>query len=119
MPTPPVNAQPAPLYPGELDYFFTGHFYPHLNVIRNIPKYEKDRYYKSNTACNKFIRSSGKGTAGLFLAYCVEHGQLLGYHALKYAESTRTVHDLLFSRFPEAPAILVYGFCPCCLLLVL
>lgn len=100
------------MYPGELDYFYTGFFYPKLPVIRRIPKYQKDRGSTTATACNKFIRSSGKGTAGLFLAYCVEHGKLIGYHAMKYSESTRTVHDLLFSRFPEAPAILVYGIVP-------
>ena len=105
--TPPLSSTP-PLFPGEEDYFVSGHFYPHLPILRYIPLYEKDKYYKSRTACNKFVRAHGRGTPGLFLVFCIEHRRLIGFHAMKYSESERTVHDLLFSRFPEAPELVVY-----------
>jgi hypothetical protein len=80
-------------------------------TIDRVPLYEKDKYLKSRTACNKFIRGAGKATPGLFLVFCKEHGKLIGFHAMKYSESERTVHNLLFSRFPEAPEIIIYDNC--------
>jgi len=70
------------IYPEDLDYFTTGHFYPHLPVLRYVPTYLKDRNSKSASACNKFVRSAGNATAGLFLAFCIEHGKYIGFHAM-------------------------------------
>ena len=107
----PDHVDATPLYAGDDDYFISGHFYPFLPIIRTIPKYMKDKYSKSLSACNKFYPKKGRATAGLFLAYCTEHGKLLGFHAMKYAESCRTVHNLLFSRFEHAPAFVVTLTC--------
>ena len=95
-------------FSGDDDYFNSGHFYPFLPIIRFIPQYQKDKNSKSRSACNKFIRTNGKGTPGLFMTFCLEHGKLIGFHAMKYAESARTVHNLLFSRFPQAPEVVCY-----------
>jgi hypothetical protein len=98
----------ASVFVGEENYFATGHFYPYLPVLRCIPLYDKDKQLKFRTACNKFIRGAGKSTPGLFLCFCKEHGKMIGYHAMKYSESERTVHNLIYSRFPEAPSIIIY-----------
>jgi len=95
-------------FPGQEDYFISGHFYPHLPIRRYVPVYRKDTSYTSRSSCNKFIRQSGKATPGLFLVFCKEHGKLVGFHAMKYAESERTVHNLIYSRFPSAPEIIIY-----------
>jgi hypothetical protein len=36
---------------------------------------------------------------------------LIGFHAMKYSESDRTVHNLIYSRFPVAPGIIIYDNC--------
>ena len=105
-----TGALPA-FFAGEEDYFATGHFYPNLPVKRFVPQYEKDKAAKSRTACNKFIRCAGKSTPGLFLCFCKKHGKLIGFHAMKYSESVRTVHNLLYSRFTRAPSIIIYDNC--------
>ncbi len=40
--------------------------------------------------------------------FCTEHGKLIGFQALKFSESERTVFELIRTRFPVAPPLVVY-----------
>ena len=95
-------------YRGVQEFFYSGHWYPKNPLLRKVPLYSACRGLKSNTALKRFTRGHNITTPGLFLVFCDEHDELIGFHLLKYYESTRTVHDLILSRFEGAPSIVIY-----------
>jgi hypothetical protein len=52
--------------------------------------------------------SSRKGTGGLLFVFCTEHGKLIGFQAMKFSESERTVFELVRTRFATAPPLIIY-----------
>ena len=93
------------------DYFLTGHYYPNNPVLAwrsKVPLYAADRNAKSGVACNKFYQAAGVNTPGFILVFCKKHGNLVGFHLLKFAESARSVHELLFTRWNHAPEWVIY-----------
>jgi hypothetical protein len=102
------KGEEIPARASDLSYLRHGHFYPNHPVQRDIPPYHADKNSTSATACNKFVRRHGKAGPGLMMVYCLEHGNLIGFHLMKFSESTRTVHEFLFSRWKEAPALVIY-----------
>lgn len=93
---------------GTTEFFYSGCWYPKNPLLRNVPQYYACKNLKG-MAVNKQVHTGANvNSPGLFLVFCHEHSELIGFHLLKYYESTRTVHDLLLSRFPIAPRIIIY-----------
>lgn len=42
------------------------------------------------------------------LVYCKKYGELFGFHLMKYVESSRTVHELLTTRWAKTPREVIY-----------
>jgi hypothetical protein len=79
---------------GISEFFYSGCWYPKNPLLRSIPPYLADKNLTSMVA-NKIVHlGPNVTTPGLFLVFCHEHEQLIGFHMLKYYESCRTVHDL-------------------------
>jgi hypothetical protein len=93
----------------EDEFFRTAHFYgADRYVRRDVSKYKADRSSKSRSACRKFYAKGGVAGPGFFMVHCLEHGKLLGFHLMKYAESARTVHELLYTRWDVPPHLVIY-----------
>jgi hypothetical protein len=93
-------------------YFFReGKWYPY-NPIRypdtKLPLYTKDKYSKTLSACNKFAQFHGVAGPGTLFVLCADCNGLCGFELLEHAESERTVFELLLTRWPEPPALVIY-----------
>jgi hypothetical protein len=95
-------------YRGVTEFFYSGCWFPKNPLLRKVPNYKACKNLKSMAKNHIVHQGSNVHTPGLFLVFCHEHDELIGFQLLKFYESTRTVHDLLLSRFPRAPSIVIY-----------
>jgi hypothetical protein len=102
----PVPLEPP--YQGTDEFFYSGCWYPKNPPIRKVPLYAACASLTSASANKVVHKGHNLTTPGLFLVFCHEHDELIGFHLLKYSESTRTVHDLMLSRYKLAPRIVIY-----------
>lgn len=87
-----------------------------MNGLTHMPAFPMVRRTKTrrtraaeDTAmtCTKIVKRAPSLTPGMFALFC-PHGICLGFQALKTFEGPSTAFDLLYTRFPEAPGVVVY-----------
>jgi len=61
-----------------------------------------------DNVCNKFYERMGGSTGGLGLIFCIWCKRLVGYQVLKFTESSRTLFDLILTRWDRPPDIIIY-----------
>ena len=59
--------------------------------------------------CNKFYKtySKNKLTGGILVLWCT-HSVCLGFHAIPIAEGRNDVFSAIYTRFPNAPKVIIY-----------
>ena len=70
--------------------------------------YDRDAGSSSRYCCNKFYSKHGVGTPGTLFGLCLDCNGFVGMKFLKFAESERTIFELLLTRWPTPPKVVVY-----------
>jgi hypothetical protein len=102
----PVSEQERVLYASatqevlETGAYFPGR--PYHSVVKDI--------HLSNEAalCNKLYKKKGRLGAGTLLFWCGVHRKCLGFYIMQSAESCKTVFQILATRFPKQPRVIIY-----------
>ena len=110
---------PAPVRPiEERPWQLTGTCYglPAVRTRRIYPKLRHDQDPTDIDAeemgdCNKFYKtySRNKLAGGILVLWCT-HSICLGFHTIPVAEGRNDVFAALYTRFPQAPEIVIYDF---------
>ena len=84
----------------ETGAYFPGR--PYHSIIRDI--------YLGNesTVCNKEYKKKGRLGPGTLLFWCGKHRKCIGFYIMQSAESCKTVYQLLATRFPKQPRVVIY-----------
>ena len=84
----------------ETGAYFPGR--PYHSIVRDI--------YLNNepSVCNKLYKQKGRLGAGTLLFWCGVHRKCLGFYIMKAAESCKTVFQILATRFPKQPRVIIY-----------
>lgn len=91
------------------EYYYTGHFYPGLPVVRDLPVYAQEiRQRELEKVCTKHPYQQHKRSPGILACICLDCCNVVGFNAMHEAESARSVFEVLFTRFPTAPEVVVY-----------
>ena len=97
---------------GEYDaaeYYYTGYYYPHLPVLRHCRPYSQEhRARELERVCSKHPYKSRKRAHGILACICLDCCCLVGFNALHEGESARSVFEVLYTRWPSAPDMVVY-----------
>jgi hypothetical protein len=100
------------LFAGDGELLTTGFFYPSLpwRTDRMLGPYGADLRSQRAGAkrCTKYKYDSKNLSPGLFVVHCLECQGCLGFHMLENAESPRALFEVLFTRWSQAPAVVVY-----------
>ncbi|KAF7792679.1 hypothetical protein EIP86_003777 [Pleurotus ostreatoroseus] len=96
----------------------TGTYYG-LPAVRRRRVYSKLRYDSHRLDrdedqlgdCNKFYKTYSKNnlTGGIFVIWC-SHSICLGFHSIPVAEGRNDVFSAIYTRFPNAPDVIIYDF---------
>lgn len=83
-------------------------FLPSFPVCRSLPPFKADRRkIDDGPSCPKYARTHPLLTPGAFTIFCA-HGLCLGFSLMASQEGPRTPFEILFTRFKEAPSMVVY-----------
>lgn len=102
----PVNENERVLFTSpSQEVIATGAYFPgrpYHSVVQDI--------YLNNeaAACNKLYKKQGRLGAGTLLFWCGVHRKCLGFYIMKSAESCKTVFQILATRFPKQPRVIIY-----------
>lgn len=72
------------------------------------------RYYADEVSqgtrgsCKKDAYTRRQLSPGLFVMWCLCCGNCIGFHMMRDSESPRTLFEVLYTRFPVAPRLVVY-----------
>ncbi len=87
---------------------------PNFQFGRRIPKWQPDSpqnrdgsHNADPEACNKYSNRKTGYTPGLFCLFC-PHGYCLGFSLMTKKEGLSTLFNLLYTRFKEAPRMVIY-----------
>ena len=97
-PNPPPSDNPSPL-----------RYFPSLPELRAPARYEADLQIlaKETDSCRKLSYGHPTLSPGIFTVYC-QHGVCSGYEVMAQCESPKLPFQILFTRFPQAPHVIVY-----------
>ncbi len=84
----------------ETGAYFPGR--PYHSIVRDI------HLTKESALCNKLYKNKGRLGAGTLLFWCGIHRKCLGFYIMQSAESCKTVFQLLATRFPKQPRVIIY-----------
>jgi hypothetical protein len=87
------------------DAHFFGPMFP--NRLRKLAFYEADTERSTPDGCTKHTYSCRGLTEGLMVLTC-PHGICIGFQILCRHEGPRVAFELIYTRFKEAPAYIVY-----------
>ncbi|EJD45899.1 hypothetical protein AURDEDRAFT_63859, partial [Auricularia subglabra TFB-10046 SS5] len=85
--------------------------YPHLAGDKNVDRAVVTEAGAGGIGCSKYYEAYGRRgqTGGLMAAWC-PHSVCLGFHCIPKGEGRNDVFSALFTRWPEAPRVVVYDF---------
>ena len=89
----------------------TGVFFPqwrYHSTIEQSGKQISDFKLEPDEGCFNNAKKNGRLGAGVLLFWCADHSMCLGWILMPSAESPRLVFDVLCSRFPKMPEVLIY-----------
>jgi hypothetical protein len=97
-------------YGHERELFYTGHGGTQsvLTSRAPTPTYKQDKSLSGAAVCNKAIRQPGVRGAGMFKIHCLKCGLLICFQLMKWSETPRTFHEILWLRWRIAPSDIVY-----------
>jgi hypothetical protein len=97
-------------YGHKRELFYTGHGGTQsvLTSRAPTPTYEQDKNSSGAAVCNKALRQPGVHGAGMFKIHCLKCGKLICFQLMKWHESPRTFHEILWLRWGIAPTDIVY-----------
>lgn len=84
----------------------TGIYFPHFPItrkVKNVVMCKADR-----EKCYKETVNDAKCMPGVLLFYCVEHEVCIGFVVLSNPESPKIAYEILATRFPVLPEIIIY-----------
>jgi hypothetical protein len=91
------------------EFYYTGYYYPGLPVVREVPDYvHEHRGAELEKVCSKHAYNQHKRTPGVQACICLDCLRVVGFNAMHEAESARSVFEVVFSRFPTAPDVIIY-----------
>ena len=91
------------------EYFYSGYYYPHLPVVRMLPKFEREgKPRELEKVCTKHPYASKKRGPGILACICLDCTRIVGFNAMHEYESARSVFEVLYSRWQQAPEVVVY-----------
>lgn len=97
------------MLPPDEEFMRAGFYYPDRPVCRRLGKYHADvRTQSGGQRCTKYKYDAKNLTPGLFVLHCLKCGACLGFHMLRNAESPQALFEVLFTRWPEPPKVVVY-----------
>ena len=80
----------------------------HSQRFPRTHRYLADHVNEKAAICNK-ARNDTKGLAhGVFVLHCLDCAACIGFHMMPSSESPRTLFEILFTRWPTAPEVVVY-----------
>lgn len=72
-------------------------------------RYYADVYSQgTGGVCNKDAYQRRQMSPGLFVLHCMGCKNCIGFHMMAESESPRTLFEVLYTRFPTAPRLVVY-----------
>lgn len=103
------HSAPCRMDPAEDRFYMTGYYYPGLPIIRDLPRYQPEgRLLEQEQACPKYPYLHRARTPGILAVFCLDCCNLVGFNAMHEFESPRSVFELLFTRWSEAPEVVIY-----------
>jgi hypothetical protein len=84
----------------ETGAYFPGR--PYHSIVKDI------HLTKESALCNKLYKNKGRLGAGTLLFWCGIHRKCLGFYIMQSAESCKTVFQILATRFPRQPRVIIY-----------
>ena len=102
----PVNEEERVSYASVMqEALETGAYFPgrpYHSIIRDV------HLTNESTVCNKMYTKKGRLGAGTLLFWCGIHRKCLGFYVMQSAESCKTVFQILATRFPRQPKVIIY-----------
>lgn len=71
-------------------------------------RYVADGTSEKAPACNKALNDVKALCPGVFVMHCLKCSECIGFHMMPSSESPRTLFEVLFTRWPVAPSVVVY-----------
>jgi hypothetical protein len=96
--------------PADADQFYlTGYYYPGLPVVRSLPRYgpEGTGGFREHV-CPKYPYFHRERTPGVLACFCLDCQNIVGFNAMHEFESPRSVFEVLWTRWPTPPAVVIY-----------
>ena len=86
-----------------------GYYYPGLPVCRHLPRYGNPPEGREvEEVCPKYPYRNARRTPGIQACFCLDCQNLVGFNAMHEFESPRSVFEVLYTRFPVAPEVVIY-----------
>ena len=91
----------------------TGVFFPNNKQVRPAPNFDQSdiEIGEPNTCSKQHPEKQSNITPGIITVCCTcSHPIIIGFKVLEGKEGTKTVLDILISRFIEMPKLMIYDF---------
>ncbi|PNW69783.1 hypothetical protein CHLRE_20g751697v5 [Chlamydomonas reinhardtii] len=94
----------------EQEFMTSGFYYPSRPWLKHLGHYFSDRRTQitGKQRCTKYKYDSKNLSPGLFVMHCLNCGVCLGFHMLENAESPQALFEVLYTRWPQPPKVVVY-----------